>query len=165
MGFGFLSFNGVSKRKKLVTILLLAAIVLAGWVWHIHTNHSLQAKVDNPLTLEEKKSQASTYVSQNLASKNYDAAVQGCINESSNAFYLKDYAGARDALEVCTTKVPNQYLPWYLYDSLALTAQKLNDKTLEKTALTNAIARAQDLNSGTTPADVNRLKTELAAIK
>lgn len=165
LGLRSLSFSGGSKRTRIK--ILITVVVVAGlfYAWHIHSNKAKQPQANPPFTLNNQETGSLALVNQSLAKKDYDQAVQGYLSASTAAYYQKDYKGARDILNECFLKVPDKYIPWYVYSSQASTAEKLGDSQLEKSSLQNAIVSATQPGSDVPQATVDALKKKLDSLK
>lgn len=156
------------KWKSKYLVIIGVIIVLSGLSWglyaHFHkstpkVNAGTDPTISQLLTIKTKSVQDS------LNKKNYQMATDSCLGGSADAYNLKQYNQAKSILEVCIQKAPDQYVPWYIYSSLAKVAQSLNDKSLEKSSWQTAIKKASASGSDVDHSVITVMQNELQAVK
>lgn len=157
---------GFINRKRLILFALCLVIIIGLAVFLKDRYRTVKVKVTDttPTTAQQATAQIN-YAQDKLKLQDYQSAVDGYFGASSNAYYIKDYKAAEQDLQNCIKNVPDAYVPYYIYSSLAEDAKNLNDKALEKSSLQTAIKKASAPNSGATPGTVKSLQNLLDSLK
>ncbi|HEX5448054.1 MAG TPA: hypothetical protein VFW90_02530 [Candidatus Saccharimonadales bacterium] len=158
------------KPKKGLTIGIVLVLVLGvgGWLIYNHYNNHPKSKPSNTvvqLTTEQKNTILTKTAQGALNSKDYRQAVNSYLTASSNSFYDKDYTKALSVLRECITKIPNKYLDWQFYETVALTSKAAKNMALEKSSWQTTLKKAQTPGSGATSKDISLIKDALQGLK
>lgn len=159
------------KGKRNYFIVIGAIVVLGGLGWLIfqhfnnkNTTGPSAVVTDFTLTNQQKVNSQNTAAQTAIKNKDYTSAVSFYQGAADDAFIQKDYNQSKNLLQTCISTVPDQAVPWYIYASLATTAQKLNDKTLQKNSLQMAIKKAQLPDSGAAQSTIDFMNKQLAGL-
>lgn len=163
MGAPETGLRGFITKKRLITAALI--VIVLGIAVFVATRSSRVKVTDLAPTTKQQETAQSSYAQANLKQKNYQAAVEGYIGVSTDAFYLKEYDKAEAALQDCIKNVPDADVPYYVYSSLATIAQKQGDTSLEKSSLQTAIKKAQLPGSGATAENISVLQKMEASLE
>ena len=83
-----------------------------------------------------------------IAAKDYQTAVNDYIEAVNSAEADGNLNQAKDLLQEAIKNIPDQNIPWQIYDDLVSVAKIQGNKSLEISSLKKAIIKAQQPNSG-----------------
>lgn len=159
-------FLGLLKQKKIwlpSAVVLVAAI---GLTIALLVTHKSAPTPTGPTTPQPpSRSQLANFtrsaITQNLSQHDYAQAVSNYLSEAALAQTAQQSVSI---LLDATKKIPDQNVPWYLYDSLAVYAKNAKDKTTEITSLQKALAKAQQSGSGAKASIIQTYQQELKSL-
>lgn len=142
------------RRKKIIILIFILVVLLVAsglTVYFLHNRHNKKAgqpaasqSLTNAQILNAESNGATDFVK----SKDYTSAVSSYLSAAYMAAGMGNYTQAKDILQECIAKVPDNNVTFYVYDALANMAKNLNNKSLEKDSLQKALAKAQQPGSG-----------------
>lgn len=163
-----ISSSGTSLRtgKSLSRVWLLAGVIILvllalGAYLHFHKTKPPAVNAGHDITSTQIADSQEKAASTSVENKNYSAAADYYYGAASAAYGNKQYDKAKSLLDDCIKQVPDQYVPWYIYQTLALTAQATGDKSLEKSSLQTAISKASAKKSGADAGTIKIMKQDL----
>ncbi len=144
--------GGRLNQKRILYVAILAIIVIAVVVGlSEHNKH----KASQPTSFSTKgpsnamvASTDSSNAQKAIGSQNYKAAVNYYIEAVNAAEAAGNLNQAESLLKEATSKIPDNNVPWELWDDLVGVAKAKGDKSLEISSLKKAIIKAQQPNSG-----------------
>jgi hypothetical protein len=153
-------------RKTLIIIVLVAVAALIVWAAYNYVYKPKHNKINtgSDLTKSQMLDYQTKAAQKSIKDKDYASSVSYCYGAASVAYGQKNYEDSKSILQDCVKSVPDQYVPWYVYNALAVTAGSLNDKNLEKSSLQTAIKKAGEPNSGTDQATIDLMQKKLQGI-
>lgn len=144
-------------------LVFLLVIGIIGLSVYTYFHNKSQHKNILKLTPSNIISYQTDYAKNAVDTKDYKGAVASYFSSSSTAFSEGDYDKSKALLEECIDKVPDSNVPYYIYNSLALTAGKLQNTKLEKSSLQTAIKKAQS-DKTVTPETIAAMQKQLGSL-
>lgn len=144
----------LNQKKYLYTaaVALVAIIILAILLWQSNNNKKHQqvssvnsrAGPSSALIASDDASAAQKAIN----SKDYKTAINNYLEAVNSAVADGNFNQAEKLLNDAIKNVPDNQVPWVIYDDLVAVAKDKNDKNLEISNLKKAIIKAQQPNSG-----------------
>lgn len=148
----WLSMDGRLNQKRYLytaAAALILIIVLVVWLLHYHNKTKQPAQLSNSGLSNAAVAASDTNAAQKAVdSQDYTTAVNYYIEAINSAEADGNLNQAQKLAEDAINNIPDNQVPWIIYDDLVGIAKTKGNKSLEISSLKKAIVKSQQPNSG-----------------